>query len=288
MALSSVKLMSWLFPRLSIEPAAREAMDLFRARGRALRRAAALCDLGDALSTSRPRGWRLRALRAYDGAARRVDGGASPPAPGDTAASGPDQSIVVDCEAAAGDRALQSAASRARRSLRAARHPYRRFWRSVLALAATAAVSLVGVTLLATAVSPPVRHWVFPGDVAKNARWVASSALPGQPSAGVGPSSDAAFFVHTSSETHPWVEIMLSRVASIREIRIENRSDCCIERAMPLNVEIPDGGWSLICQRRAPFSTWTCHPKQPVRARTIRVSLPAGGMLHLKKVSVFE
>jgi hypothetical protein len=285
-----VKFTSWLSPRLSIGPAARAAIDLRRRRGRALSRAALLYDLGDALLTSRPRGWRLRALRAYDGAARRIEPGASPFArPGDAAVSGSGTPIVVDhAEVAASDLALQHAAARARRSLAAARQPYRRFWWSALALAVAAALSLLVMALLVASVVPPVRHWLFPRDVARNASWVASSAFPGHPRAGVGPWSEGPFFVHTASEAHPWVAITLPRVARLRKIRIENRSDCCQEREIPLNVEIDDAGGSLICQRHAPFSTWTCYPKQPVRASTIRISLPAGGMLHLRKVAVFE
>jgi hypothetical protein len=280
-----VTLTSWLSRGLSIGPAARAAIDLRRRRGHALRRAAALCDLGDALSTARPRGWRRRALRAYDGAGRRLDVTAPPRAPD----SGVPAAAIDGAAPVADDPALQSAAAGARRALAAARAPYRRFWWRALALAATAAVACLGVALLVSAVSPPVRHWLFPRDLARNARWVASSTIPGHPGAGVGPSSDGPYFVHTSSEAHPAVEVTLPRVARIREIRVENRGDCCGERELPLDVEIPDhGGWRLICQRHAPFSTWTCHPKQPLRAQTVRISLPSGGLLHLRKIAVFE
>lgn len=152
-------------------------------------------------------------------------------------------------------------------------------------------VALSAVALLGVAVLPPVRHRLFPRDLAAHAAWNASTAFPGSPDSGIGPSSSSMpFFVHTASEAHPWVEIHLQRPARIREIRVENRSDCCTERTMPLDVEIPDGvgGWDLICQRHARFSSWTCHPWHPVHAQTIRLSLPSSGMLHLRKVSVYE
>jgi hypothetical protein len=74
----------------------------------------------------------------------------------------------------------------------------------------------------------------------------------------------------------------------VRKIQIDNRADCCEERALPLNVQVPDGkGWRMVCQRRAPFARWTCRPP-PTTTQKIRIELPGHTALHLKRVSVFE
>jgi hypothetical protein len=72
--------MSWRRPRADdfrIGRAAAAALHTFKRGGVAQRRAALLCDLGDALSLTRPRLWSARSRRAYAGAIRRLDGGAA-------------------------------------------------------------------------------------------------------------------------------------------------------------------------------------------------------------------
>jgi hypothetical protein len=68
---------------------------------------------------------------------------------------------------------------------------------------------------------------------------------------------------------------------------VDNRTDCCQERALPLNFEIFDGkGWRLVAQRRAAFSVWKVDVA-PVRARRVRFRRPGTGYFHLKRVSVY-
>jgi hypothetical protein len=68
---------------------------------------------------------------------------------------------------------------------------------------------------------------------------------------------------------------------------VENRADCCKERALPLNFEVyRNGGWQLVAQRRAPFSTWS-YDLKPVRASRVRVLRPGQNFLHLKRISVY-
>jgi hypothetical protein len=261
---------------IRIVDVATDALSTFRIRGSALRRASLLCDLADALSLSRPRQWRDRARRAYQDAVRRLR---APPA-GEAAIS---QGSATD-----GDAATADLAALAHGLLREARRPYRRLSRAAAQLAVLAATGLVGLTLLVAVVSRPARDWLFPPDLAAQATWTASSAVPGVPSSGRSPSSDGTLFFHTTAQDHPWVRIDLPRQARVREIRIKNRTDCCAERALPLNIEVPDGdGWRLICQRRAPFSTWSCHPP-PTWTRILRITIPGMTYLHLKSVAVYE
>jgi hypothetical protein len=230
----------------------------------AQRRAALLCDLGDALSLTRPLRWSARARRAYEGAIRRLDGGAA-----GTATSDPG---VV-----------------ARTLLREARRPYWSLAAIIARVSVLAAAGLFALALLASAASPTARAWLFPPDLGALATWNASSAFAGASLTGKSTRGDGPFFMHTEFQERPWLAIKLPKVAKVREIEIWNRSDCCQERTMPLNVLVPEGeGWRLLCQRRSPFSRWACHPKTRPVTDTIRIEIPQHGGLHLKRVAIYE
>lgn len=256
-----------LFSTLFVEPAStiRQALRFEREHGAALRRGALLRELGDSLVVLRPRSWTERSRRAYAGAARVLS------------------RIPVATSIPAGDPALVAHAM-----LREARNPIRRGEIAALKLASSVAILLFAVFGLLVLAVPPLRSWVAPLDVAQNANWTASSALGGYPTSGVGPSSTGNMFFHTMKEDRPWLLVELPREARVRTIRIENRADCCGERALPLNVEVRDAsGFALACQRRAPFSTWTCRlPGTPIKS--FRVTVPGSTFLHLKRVAAFE
>lgn len=134
---------------------------------------------------------------------------------------------------------------------------------------------------------PPVRRWLFPPDLGARAKWQASSAFPDTPMSGEGTRSEKPFFVHTQFQDGPWVSIDLGRTVRISKIVVENRADCCQERALPLDIEIPEGtGWRQVCQRRSPFDSWSCHPRD-TKTRTLRLRRPGVGALHLKRVAIF-
>jgi len=132
-----------------------------------------------------------------------------------------------------------------------------------------------------------MRARFFPRDLAAGRPWLASDADPGYPSSGAGPSTDGPALFHTSGLDRPWVEIDLGREHVITGVRVENRKDCCQERALPLNFEVFDGqDWRLVVQRRTTFSTWTCD-FAPVRARRVRLLRPGQGNFHLRRISVY-
>jgi len=154
---------------------------------------------------------------------------------------------------------------------------------------ALAFAGLAALALVVSAASPAARAWLFPPDLGAHASWTASSAASGGLPSGRSTRSNAGFFMHTQEQDRPWVLITLPRLAKVREVRIWNRSDCCQERTMPLNVEVPDGNdWRLICQRRSPFSSWACHPKSPEATRQIRIEIPQNAILHLQRVAIYE
>ena len=221
-----------------IAHAAAVAVHAFKNGRRVQRRAAILCQVGDALALTRPPGWAERSRRACLGAIRRLD------------------------------RRLAAVLAR----------------RAALGFAGLAALALV-----ASAASPAARAWLFPPDLGAVASWTASSASSGGAMSGTSTRSSAGFFMHTDLQDRPSVLITLPRLAKVREVRIWNRSDCCQERTIPLNVEVPEGnGWRLICQRRSPFSSWACHPKSPEATRQIRIEVPETTMLHLQRVAIYE
>jgi hypothetical protein len=140
---------------------------------------------------------------------------------------------------------------------------------------------------VAASCSSTVRARLFPRDLAAGRPWTASNADLGLPGSGVGPASEGPLFFHTSVLHDPWVEIDLGDEHVIRSVRVANRTDCCAERALPLNVEIFDGkGWRLVAQRRTAFSVWT-DDIGPVRARRIRLLRPGTAYFHLKSIQVF-
>jgi len=241
-----------------------------RAHGATLRRARALCLAGDLLEVRRPHDWQPRSARLYQRTARYL----APVSPA-TAAAVPGQ----------------HPAPYAHRLLRVAAAPYRR---AALALAGLAAGLLAAVALLALLgclVSPRLRARLFPRDLAARASWVASSFVPPNPLSGVGPATDRHdLFFHTTISDHPWIEIDLGARRVIRSLLIENRRDCCRERALPLNFEIFDEGmdqWRVVAQRRSAFEVWT-RSFPAVRARRVRVRLAASGILHLRRISLYE
>jgi len=175
-----------------------------------------------------------------------------------------------------------------RQSMKEEAAPIRRL---LLVTGALGFASVLGLSLvigLLSWASPTVRSVFFPPDQAARASWQLSSSFPGLPASGIGARSDGDLFFHTTEEMNPSVVLSFSRTVTVRRVRIHNREDCCQERALPLNVESlgPDGE-EMLCQRRAPFQSWTCHVPG-VRTKSLRIRHPGFGTLHLKAIEVYE
>lgn len=127
-------------------------------------------------------------------------------------------------------------------------------------------------------------------DIAKDKPWRASSASPGATSC-TSPKQECdesvEFFFHTNEELKPWLEIDLGTPQSFSALRVENRKDCCTDRAFPLSIEISSDQqtWTKIARRDTAFSSWLA--KFPaVTARYVRVRLEKYEALHLARVRV--
>jgi len=127
------------------------------------------------------------------------------------------------------------------------------------------------------------------GDLAHGRAWKTSSLSPGLGCISPSQTCGANFFFHTDKETDPWVEVYLGRVLRISSIEVQNRTDCCMERAVPLTVEVSTNQkkWKQVAQRKEPFTTWS-PVFSPNRARYVRLKLKGEGPLHLARIRVFD
>ena len=238
----------------------------WRRHGACIRRAGVLCQCADGIRLRHVRGWEERSLRLY----RRAT------------------ALLRDLATGDGQgEESQDWARSAHRALWLVQEPYRALAAACARSTGLLAVATLLIVLAVSAISQDFRARLFPRDLAQGRPWTASSADPGYAASGVGPSSDGPLFFHTTFLNHPSVEIDLGAEHVIRGILVENRSDCCQERALPLNVEIFDGSaWQLVAQRRAAFATWK-YDLGPVRARKVRLLHAGTDFLHLKRVSIY-
>jgi hypothetical protein len=95
------------------------------------------------------------------------------------------------------------------------------------------------------------------------------------------------FFFHTNEENEPWIAIDLGAMRQVSSVQIENRRDCCRERAVPLVVEVSRDNkkWTQVAQRTEEFSFWEGTFSR-TRARWVRVKIKGTATLHLARVRV--
>ncbi|HET9933650.1 MAG TPA: discoidin domain-containing protein [Polyangiaceae bacterium] len=97
------------------------------------------------------------------------------------------------------------------------------------------------------------------------------------------------FFFHTLEQNDPWFIVDLQEPTSISGLRVDNRGECCLERAIPLVVEVSTDrqNWSEVARRTTEFGTWRVS-FAPVQARYVRLHVPRVTNLHLKRVRVLR
>ncbi len=177
--------------------------------------------------------------------------------------------------------ALRAKVTEARAGLRRLR--LQRAWR-LSALAALLVCGLTGSVVLKSRISRAQ-------DLANRATWRVSSAY------GEGgcksplqecDSTDNWFFHTRLNDSEPWIEFTLDEPHQVTEVVVENREDCCAERAIPLSIEVSDDQehWRTVAERREPFMVWRA-TFPAVRTRWVRLHVKRPTALHLKRVRIF-
>jgi hypothetical protein len=147
------------------------------------------------------------------------------------------------------------------------------------------ALAVLGVAL---AINAAVQRAIRGPDLAAGKSWTASSKAfdcnPAEKSCG---GAHTAIFFHTLEEVNPWVQIDLGARKKFRRVRIENRDDCCEDRAVPLVVETSNDGneFREVGRRTDAFDDWDATFDQ-VTARYVRVRADRKTYLHLAHVGV--
>ena len=96
------------------------------------------------------------------------------------------------------------------------------------------------------------------------------------------------YFFHTQvDDPSPWVEFDLGSEKTVSRVQVENRTDCCFDRALPLVVELSGDQktWRVVATRDQVFTSWRA-TFEPAKARYVRLRVTKPGILHLSRVSV--
>ena len=75
----------------------------------------------------------------------------------------------------------------------------------------------------------------------------------------------------------------------VRGVKLENRANCCQERAIPVVVEVSVDGetWTQVARRDEPFTTWK--PSFPeVATRYVRLRVPRRTAFHLRDFQILS
>ena len=124
-------------------------------------------------------------------------------------------------------------------------------------------------------------------DLAPSASWKASSQI--QDCSCQSPEQSCSecpnFFFHTVEENQPWIIFDLHRVQSLSAVVVDNRLDCCSERALPLVVQVSKDQkhWKTVATRKGAFTTWRADFSTE-QARWVKLYVAKRDYLHLAGV----
>jgi len=128
-------------------------------------------------------------------------------------------------------------------------------------------------------------------DLAARATWTVSStyAVGGCNSPQQRCVGGENYFFHTGQEQNPWVKFDLGKERRVSGIAVENRRDCCSERADPLVVAVSVDGkkWTEVARHTGSFTEWSKgFPAAKARYVKLQVAAPHA-ILHLSRVRIF-
>jgi hypothetical protein len=128
------------------------------------------------------------------------------------------------------------------------------------------------------------------GELAHGRPWRASSALgsAGCKSPAQQCAASPAFFFHTAEEQNPWIEFDLGASKSVSAVQVDNREDCCSDRAFPLTVEVSTDhkSWKAVANKDEDFKSWRAS-FDAVDARWVRLRALKQTYLHFAGVRIF-
>jgi hypothetical protein len=120
-------------------------------------------------------------------------------------------------------------------------------------------------------------------NLAKGKPFATSSSWAGCP----GDPGCMAQLFHTNPQDNPWIEFDLGKPTRVHRIDVENRDDCCQDRAVPLVAELSNDrvSWKEVARRDKDFATWVA--KFPATsARYVRLRVPRSTTFHLHQVAI--
>jgi hypothetical protein len=129
-------------------------------------------------------------------------------------------------------------------------------------------------------------------DLARSAPWKTSSIHPvgGCKSPEQYCSGGENYFFHTAEQDDPWVIFDLGKERRFSGVEIENRLDCCFEKAQLMVVEVSSDQkkWKEVARSKQEFMTFRRHFPS-VMARYVRIRVPyPKSILHLSAVRIFR
>jgi hypothetical protein len=117
--------------------------------------------------------------------------------------------------------------------------------------------------------------------------WKSSTAYGDYATSGVLGSRRGGLIFHTNEEVNPWVEIDAGKPIAMTTVAITNRADCCIERGIPLTVELAgeDRVFTPVGRRAEEFASWDL-VFPPTTARYVRLVASGKTILHLREIQI--
>ncbi len=97
------------------------------------------------------------------------------------------------------------------------------------------------------------------------------------------------YFFHTNQERDPWIVFDLGTERHVSAVELDNRLDCCTERANPLAIAVSTDQkkWTEVARSKQEFTTLRKR-FSTVKARYVKIHVPRpDGILHLSHVRIF-
>jgi hypothetical protein len=141
---------------------------------------------------------------------------------------------------------------------------------------------------LVVAISVGVARARLGPDLAAGKPFQTSSSYKGfTPGSHLVDGTETKLMFHTNEEKAPWVEYDLLVPTTVRSVDIQNRADCCHERAVPLVVEVSldHNKWTEVARREETFRNLSLK-FPPQQARYVRVHGVRRTWLHFQGMQV--